>query len=430
MSGGWRHFSWRGSVALAAVCLPLWAAPAVAQEEPAPEVVCPEAVPASAADLQRVAQTRRVLSGVHALATGHGVTVAVIDTGVSPHPRLARLVAGADFTHSAGALSDCDGHGTIAAGIIAAQPSDDDGLVGVAPGAQVVSIKQSTAFGAREDAGNLATLSEAIAHALEHHPQVITMSLASCVSPQEAEAVSHSALAQVLRDAEHQGVTVVAAGGNVGGPCQQGQAVIPAHLPTVIGVSARKDSVAMEDYSMATAGPVVSAPGMVPVGLSPRTGQLARGMREPQGERGFIGTSFAAPFVAGTVALLYQQRPEITPQQVRQLLAESSDPITGAVDPLRVLSQPTPVAARNQLPHDGGLRPDPRSPLVPAGASKPLAAPSTTTSQQTTAARRLAVLGGAALLVFSTGWAARPHLRRLFARRTPRFRNRGHQRDK
>ena len=56
---------------------------------------------------------------------GGGVKVAVIDTGVSPHPRLTDLVGGGDYVMAGGdGLSDCDAHGTIVASLIAAQPAD------------------------------------------------------------------------------------------------------------------------------------------------------------------------------------------------------------------------------------------------------------------------------------------------------------------
>jgi membrane-anchored mycosin MYCP len=62
---------------------------------------------------------------------GGGVTVAVIDTGVSPHPRLPRLIGGGDYVMAGGdGLSDCDAHGTIVASMIAASPAN-----GAAPAA-------------------------------------------------------------------------------------------------------------------------------------------------------------------------------------------------------------------------------------------------------------------------------------------------------
>jgi membrane-anchored mycosin MYCP len=66
---------------------------------------------------------------------GGGQTVAVIDTGVQRGPRLPNVEPGGDFVESTDGLTDCDGHGTLVAGLIAGQPGDD-GLSGVAPAAR------------------------------------------------------------------------------------------------------------------------------------------------------------------------------------------------------------------------------------------------------------------------------------------------------
>lgn len=55
---------------------------------------------------------------------GAGVTVAVIDTGVNPHPRLPNLIGGGDYVSDGDGLQDCDAHGTIVASLIAAMPAD------------------------------------------------------------------------------------------------------------------------------------------------------------------------------------------------------------------------------------------------------------------------------------------------------------------
>jgi membrane-anchored mycosin MYCP len=81
---------------------------------------------------------------------GGGIKVAVIDTGVTPHPYFQnRLVAGGEYVKRTAAddgLEDCDGHGTEVAGIIAANPPKEAniGFIGVAPDATIVSIRQSS----------------------------------------------------------------------------------------------------------------------------------------------------------------------------------------------------------------------------------------------------------------------------------------------
>lgn len=72
---------------------------------------------------------------------GEGQLVAVLDSGVRPGPRLPNVEAGGDFVEATDGLTDCDGHGTLVAGIVAGQPSDEDGFSGVAPAARVLSIR-------------------------------------------------------------------------------------------------------------------------------------------------------------------------------------------------------------------------------------------------------------------------------------------------
>ncbi len=107
--------------------------------------------------------------------TGEGQRVAVIDTGVSKNPRLT-VVAGGDYVDKAGdGTTDCDAHGSVVASIIGAKPSaaDRTGYAGVAPGAQILSIRQYSAHyrpaaapvAGRPEVvgyGNVATLASAV----------------------------------------------------------------------------------------------------------------------------------------------------------------------------------------------------------------------------------------------------------------------------
>ena len=83
---------------------------------------------------------------------GDGQTVAVIDTGVQPGPRLPDVQPGGDFVESTDGLTDCDGHGTLVAGLIAGKPGAD-GFSGVAPNARILSIRQNSAAFSRGTRG-------------------------------------------------------------------------------------------------------------------------------------------------------------------------------------------------------------------------------------------------------------------------------------
>jgi membrane-anchored mycosin MYCP len=129
------------------------------------------------------------LPQVWKLTRGSGQRVAVIDTGVSPHPRLSRTAAGGDYVSNGEGAQDCDGHGTAVAGIIAAaaDPNHDDDFSGVAPDAQLISIRQSsTRFGPRVDpstsgVGDVDTMAKAVRTAADLGASVINISSVACI---------------------------------------------------------------------------------------------------------------------------------------------------------------------------------------------------------------------------------------------------------
>src|SRR3981189_367395 len=97
------------------------------------------------------ANTYLGINEAHSFATGAGVLVAVIDTGVDPSPRVP-AEPGGDYVVNGDGLSDCDAHGTLTASIIASRPSLTDGFVGVAPDARLISLRQtSEAFGQKDN---------------------------------------------------------------------------------------------------------------------------------------------------------------------------------------------------------------------------------------------------------------------------------------
>ena len=114
---------------------------------------------------------------------GEGQLVAIIDTGVRPGPRLPNVDPGGDFVESTDGLTDCDGHGTLVAGIVAGQPGDD-GFSGVAPAARVLSIRVTSAKFSPRTSGedpmlaraslDIAALGRAIVHAADLGARVIT----------------------------------------------------------------------------------------------------------------------------------------------------------------------------------------------------------------------------------------------------------------
>lgn len=303
-----------------------------------------------------VPETPEGLVRAHRLATGAGVRVAVIDTGVSPHPRLGQVIDGGDLVApegaDGGALHDCDGHGTVVAGVLAARADESGrGPVGVAPGAEILSIRQSSARYRELDespVGTVGSLATAIDAAVAQQAQVISISVVACVPAYTAATLDTTTLDEALARAEAARVVVVAAAGNVSPGCGPGSVVYPAHAATVVTVAGHHTPHHLADYSLPAPGAsVLSAPGHHAIGLAPHGDGLASGLLGEQGPLAFEGTSFAAPVVAGTAALLRERHPQLSAAGIRELLFDSTDPTTGAVDPYRAVihlagSQPLP----------------------------------------------------------------------------------------
>lgn len=295
-------------------------APAAAQAQ---DVACTHPVPVPGPDPDPAGSP----SGLHRIARGEGVRVAVIDTGVADHPHLA-VEAVADLV-SPGAPDphlDCDGHGTVVAGVVNQ----------IAPEATILSIRQSSAHYRQVDGsatGTLESLATAIHRALDAGAQVINTSVVSCLDP--GVLFDARPLYDALHRAEAEDAVIVAAAGNAGTVCKPGMVVFPAHEETVLSVAAVHpgDPYSVADYVMPGAEHL-SAPGLVTVGLSPAGHGWASGVVNAQGQEvGFEGTSFAAPVVSGVAALLRQRHPHDSGAQIRDRIHQAAQPGHGFVDP-------------------------------------------------------------------------------------------------
>lgn len=312
-----------------------------------PDTACAEATRATEGP-QPSAQYADYRARLHSFATGAGVKVAVIDTGVAAHPQL-QVSPGADFVtpEEPDPLRDCDVHGTVVAGVIAGQE------LGVAPDAEIYSIRQTSSHyrapaaenddSKRVSSGTLASLAAAIEDAIDAGAQVINVSVVSCVPPDASARVDRSGVDAALRRAEDSGAVVVAASGNAtAGGCEKDDVVFPAEAETVLAVGALATPHDLAEYSIAAP---LSAEGNVPLALEP-----GGGWATGKGDTIFQGTSFAAPLVSGTLALLVQRYPGDSPAQLRQRVIESAEPGHGVVDPLAALTYRPPTEAREARP--------------------------------------------------------------------------------
>jgi membrane-anchored mycosin MYCP len=340
-------------------------------------------------------------------STGAGQKVAVIDTGVNRHPRLRSLEAGGDYVSNSDGLQDCDAHGTLVAGIIAAAPSADDSFAGVAPDATILSIRQNSgAFGiqgsggsSKDDPnatstgyGNTQTLALAITRAVDLGATVINMSEVACAPV--AAGLDDAAVGRAVRYAFERNVVVVAAAGNFNAqsmcntqnvmadpnqPLSKGWDTVgtiasPAWFDDyVLTVGAVTMSSAPAEFSLHGPWVALAAPGERITSLDPNGPGLINAQLGQQGLSPLNGTSFATPFVAGVVALVRSRFPELTAGQVMDLIkrtahtpGEGPNPATGygVVDPVAALTYqlaPAKAGPRSDAgtPISGPPQPDP-----------------------------------------------------------------------
>lgn len=354
---------------------------------------------------------------------GDGQTVAVIDTGVQPGPRLPNVVAGGDFVESTDGLTDCDGHGTLVAGLIAGQPGDD-GFSGVAPGARLISIRQTSAKFAPRVPGtdpaesratvDVASLARAVVRAVDLGARVVNISAVTCLPANNT--IDQTELGAALRYAAVQkDAVIVAAAGNIRGglatgtACEANPLTDPARpddprnwagvtsvsipswwQPYVLSVGSTMAGGQPSQFTMAGPWLGIAAPGENIVSLSNGPGGgLANGQPNDQQEMFPIsGTSYAAAYVSGVAALVRSKFPDLTAAQVIHRLtatargaARSPSNLLGAgsVDAVAALSWDVPA-----------------TPAANAAAVKQVAAPPTPPAEDTTP-RTIAFLGTAVL---------------------------------
>jgi serine protease AprX len=324
--------------------------------------------------------------------TGRGVTVAVLDSGVSPVPGLdapGKVVQGPDLSLEANSDTvlgaDTFGHGTHMAGIIGAKdpvdvdaksgtPKADDAAkqLGVAPDAQLLALKLASTDGSTDVSQVIAALDWVSQHRNDNGMNVRVVNLSFGTASLQPYQVDP--LAAAAENAWHNGLVVVVSGGN-GGPDAEGL-TDPAIDPYVIAVGSSDPNNKVDGW---TKNPTVAdyssrgtverhvdllAPGRSVVGLrnpgsyvdvnnpsglvaGDGAGRLFRGS----------GTSQAAAVVSGAAALLLQAYPQLSPDQVKAALVatarpvKSADPVDASAGQLNVSAAVsavrTAVAAKN-----------------------------------------------------------------------------------
>ena len=327
------------------------------------------ASPAPLPDMEAVASVVGAPAVWRAGGTGQGIDVAVLDTGVTPVPGLDRpdkIVYGPDLSFDSQdptrAYLDGYGHGTAMAGIIAGNDGTPGGYRGIAPDARIVSVKVGSTTGAADVSQMIAGIDWVVEHA--HDPgmniRVLNLSLGtSSIQPYVLDPLAHAA-----EVAWRKGIVVVVAIGNDGTSMRT--VANPASDPFLIAVGAADPMGTIDPADDVVPGfsqrgtflrhADVVAPGVSVMGLAAPGSTLVRQYPGAvHGGRFFrgSGTSQAAAVTSGAVADLLSLRPELTPNQVKELLTSTAVKIetrnsiyagSGEISVARAMSAPTPSA--------------------------------------------------------------------------------------
>jgi len=270
--------------------------------------------------------TRLNMEQAWQIATGKGIKIAVIDTGISVdgsgHTPTSRFSAYDVLPTRDGAAADekfdCQ-HGTIVASLIGAQRSGSvTEFSGIAPDAQIIGIRALYGQDPQEIDGVVA----AIWAAIDMDVRIINIS--------QAAVENRGEYAEAIQAALDKGIVVVAAAGNTNAMPTDGFA-FPAAYPGVISVGMTNAADVADPNSYAMPGYVtVAAPGVDLLALGPSSasgGQVYLNVDN--------GTSYATPIVTGVVALMLEQADRqgvhLTPAEVAERLTATADPPAGPV---------------------------------------------------------------------------------------------------
>jgi len=280
--------------------------------------------------------------------TGQGVDVALIDTGVAPVPALSganKLLNGPDLSLESQDPSlqglDTNGHGTFMAGIIGGNDGQLGGYRGVAPDSRILSVKVGDADGSVDVSQVVAAIDWVVQHRYDNGLNIRVINLS--YGTDSTQPYTLDPLAYAVEQAMKAGIVVVTAGGNGG----IGSLTNPAYDPWPISVGAADTmgTAKLDDDAPATfsAAPATCTKDNCPAVTLLAPGVHMQGLRVPGSyvdqnnpnaalgdlySRG-SGTSEAAAYVTGAVALLLQKYPQLTVPQVKQMLTSSTVNLKG-----------------------------------------------------------------------------------------------------
>lgn len=304
------------------------------------------------------------------IATGKGVVVAVVDSGVSGrnvHFPKGSLLPGKSFVGGSPTV-DTEGHGTAIAGQIAARSiGSRSGVIGLAPGATILPVK---IWGGENDdeAMRGVHLVEGIVWAADQGADIINVSMSSLRND--------SYLAAAVAHAEKKGSIIVASAGNraTSSEAKDGPRY-PAAYPQVIGVSATDSSDAVTEDSIHGSHVSLAAPGQQIVTAFRDWGDC---IFSQTGE----STSYATAYVSASLALLKQHFPKASPAELRYRLEVSAarpqrnqrNDLSGwgLVQPYEAMTYAVDAGLAGPTPPGGGKRPEPPLAQSPVNLRSPV----------------------------------------------------------
>jgi serine protease AprX len=272
--------------------------------------------------------------------SGQGISVAVIDSGIDAHADLSgRLVDAQLFGDG-----DTYGHGTHVAGISGGDGSASDGhYAGIAPGINLISLGVSDENGMAYESDVVGALEWVFDHKDQYNIRVVNLSLNSTIE----DSYHNSGIDAAMEILWFNNIVVVASVGNKGPAGGYNTAsTAPANDPFIIAVGAsdEKNSSQYSDDTIAPFSahgktidgfvrPDIIAPGYNIISLLAPSSPWSQTYPERVGFAGqyfrISGTSMAAPMVTGAIALLLQDEPELTPNQVKYRLINTGSMIGG-----------------------------------------------------------------------------------------------------
>jgi thermitase len=259
------------------------------------------------------------------------VTIGILDSGIPMnngllcHPDLRnanRIMVGPNYSGDAWASdSDASGHGTHVAGIAAAETGNATGIAGVAGGCKLLVVKVFDQF----NHYSAAQLESGVVYAIDHGARVINVSGGSdSASAEVADAMAY---------ADEHNVLVVAAAGNQGNSPLQYPAAYASTFANVMAVGATDGSDTRATYTNVGLQLCVMAPGGYgsygSAEIYSTLPNYPSRLGNASGYGYMQGTSMAAPYVAGTAALMLSVNPNLTPAQIRTTIQLSADKVDG-----------------------------------------------------------------------------------------------------